>query len=251
MLSKTNLHIFSPIIVLLLLSSCGQKPTYKLTPLEPKTSYDQVSKTTETGDVIIRCSTCSRQYIRELFGKQSDTLLGLRSRKRIVPVQLYIENNSDYTWSLSPFDIHIPLADVEIVKARFTKAATKKGLASLGSHACFGLLCVSVGTAASLLNPILGASIFGVGCSMLITAPIFSHNKAASVAEQNARYAYTLDNLTLTHDTLIHPHERVNKLIFVQQYNMSDRCAMRLCNAANPDHTMLYQLYIDSRVRKT
>lgn len=251
-ISHTLLNRFSipSFAVLLLLSGCAQKPTYKLTPLEPKTTYDQVTKNTETGEVMVRCNTCSRQYIRELLGKQGDALMGLRSRKRIIPVQIYVENNSDYAWSLSPYDVHLPLADIELVTSRFVKAATKKGLASLGTHATFGLLGISLGTAASILHPVLGASIFGVGCSLLITAPVFSHNKAAAVGEQNARYAYALENITLTKDTLIHPHERLSKLIFVEQHKVADQFGLRLCNAHDPDHTMMYQLYLDAHIRQ-
>ncbi len=247
-LTSFNKPSFIPLIVLLALSGCSKKPTYRLTPLEPKTTYDQVTKKTETGEVTVRCNTCSRQYIRELLGKQGDALLGLRSRKRIIPVQLYVENNSEYAWSLSPYDVHLPLADMELVTSRFVKAATKKGLASLGTHATFGLLGISLGTAASILHPVLGASIFGAGCSMLITAPVFSHNKAAAVGEQNARYAYALKQITLIENTVVHPHERLNKLIFVEQPKISEQFGLRLCNAHDPDHTMMYQLYIDKHI---
>ncbi len=251
-ISHTSFNRFSTssFALLLLLSGCAQKPTYTLKPLEPKTTYDQVTKKTESGEVMVRCNTCSRQYIRELLGKQGDALMGLRSRKRIIPVQIYVENNSDCAWSLSPYDVHLPLADMDLVASRFIKAATKKGLASLGTHATFGLLGISLGTAASILHPVLGASLFGAGCSMLITAPVFSLNKAAAIGEQNARYAYALDSITLTKDTVIHPHEQLNKLIFIEQYKVADQFGLRLCNAHDPDHTMMYQLYLDTHIRQ-
>jgi hypothetical protein len=246
--SQVIVSIFpiSLLALLLFLSGCSRKPTYQLKPLEPQKTYDQVTKKTETGEVMVRCNTCSRQYIREILGKQGDALMGLRSHKRIIPVQIYIENNSDYAWMLSPYDVHLPLTDMELVTSRFIKAATKKGLASLSAHTTFGLLGISLGTAASIFHPALGASLFGAGCSMLITAPVFSHNKAAAIGEQNAHYKHVLDTITLTKDTIIHPHDRLSKLIFVEQRKATDQFGLRLCNAHNVDHTMLYQLYLNT-----
>ena len=46
--------------LLILLAGCKQqKPTYTLKPLQPRTAYDQLTKKTETGEVTVRCATCS------------------------------------------------------------------------------------------------------------------------------------------------------------------------------------------------
>jgi hypothetical protein len=235
---------------LLFIAGCGPKPTYKLSPLEPRTCYDQLTKKTETGDVSVRCTTLSRNDIRSVFGKQGDALLGLRSHKRIIPVQLYIENNSGYTWSLSPYDVRLPLADMQKVKGRFLKAATKKGLASFTLGSGFGIAVAGLGATASIFHPILGASMIGAGCSMMFMAPVISHNKTAYFSEQNTRYSYLLDDMTLTEDLIIHPQQNVSKLIFVENNQMQDHFALRLCNHHNDDHTMLYNLYLDQKVHR-
>lgn len=244
-------HHFFPLCILplVLLSGCGPKPTYKLTPLASRTSFDQLTKKTETGEVTVRCSAVSRKNIRTIFGKQGDALLALRSKKRILPIQLHIQNDSDYTWALSPYDVKLPLADVDMVKRRFLKAATKKGIASytIGSGLGIGLACL--GGAASMFSPVVGASLIGAGCSMIFMAPIASHNKTAQLSEQNARYSYILDDITLSDDLIIHPHETVNSLVFVEHKNVQNQFSIRLCNHHNDEHTILYNLFVDTRVR--
>ncbi len=247
----TSKHTFSTFVTLLiLLSGCGPKPSYKLSPLEPRTSYDQLTKKTETGEVTVRCSTATRKDIRNIFGKQGDALLGLRSKKRIIPVQLHMENNSGYTWSLSPYDIRLPLADMQIVKNRFLKAATKKGLASFTIGSGLGVGVAVLGGATSMFHPIVGASLIGAGCSMILMAPIASHSKTAHISQQNEHYCHILDKMTLLDDVIIHPHETVNKLIFVEHKNLKDHFGLRLCNHHNDDHTMLYNLYLDTNKRR-
>lgn len=248
---KTLVSFSISSLMLLFLSGCGQKPSYQLVPLKQKVAYDQVVKQTEKGDVTIRCCRCSKEYIRKALGKQGDALLGLRSHKRIVPVQISIENNSDYAWTLSPYDIHVPLVDLSVVKSRFVKGATQKGIASLGFYTGFGLLCISFGTAASILHPVVGASIFGLGCSMLITGPVFSHKTAAAVGQQNAYYEHVLDTLVLHKELTVHPHEQESRLVFIEQRNIPDVLNIRLCNARQVDHTMLYQLYLDMPGKKS
>lgn len=239
-------NIFHSSIIMLCLSGCGKQPSYQLTPLEPRMHYDQMTKATETGDVTMRCRICTKQYMREVLGKQADVLLG-RSYKRIVPLHITIENNSSYAWSLSPYDVHLPVADMQLVASRFVKSAAPQGLVSLGAHIALGVACISLGTAASILHPMLGASIFGAGCSMIIMAPMFSHHKAAAVGEQNARYETVLNTIALTDNVIIHPHEQINKLIFVEHKNLvHNTFKVRLCNAHDNDHTMLYTLHLDT-----
>jgi hypothetical protein len=231
--------------LLLFLSGCGYKPTYELAPLKQKVSYDQITKTTDKGNVTVRCRICSREYVREVLGKQADALMGLRSNKRIVPIQIYIENSSDYIWSLSPYDVHAPLVDIEIVKSRFLKGATQKGLVSLGGYTALGLMCICVGTGASLLHPVAGVSIFGIGCSLLLTGPMISHNISANTGKQNACYEHVLDSLSLTDDIIIHPQEHISKLLFIEKKNMQQLLSIRLCDVRNNDHTLFYQLCAD------
>ncbi len=233
------------IVLLLLFSGCGYKPTYQLAPLKQKVAYDQVTKETDKGDVTVRCRICSREYARQVLGRQANALISLRSGKCIVPIQIYIENNSDYIWSLSQYDIHAQMIDLGVVKARFLKCATQKGLLSLGGHTALGLLCICLGTGASLLHPVAGASIFGLGCSLLLTGPIISHNISATTGKQNACYEHVLDSLTLTNEVIIHPQEHITKLLFIEKKNMPELLSIRLCDLRNNDHTMLYQLYID------
>lgn len=243
-----SLFLFS--FILLFLSGCGYKPTYELAPLKQKVAYDQITKTTDKGDVTVRCRICSREYIREVLGKQADALMSLRSNKRIIPVQIYIENSSDYIWSLSPYDIHASLVDIDIVKSRFLKGATQKGLASLGGYTALGLLCICLGTGASLLHPIAGASIFGIGCSLLLTGPMISHNVSANTGKQNACYEHVLDSLSLTDDIIIHPQEHISKLLFIEKKNMQQLLSVRLCDVRNNDHTIFYQLCVDMSTNK-
>lgn len=247
---KTFLLLLLFSFISLFLSGCGYKPTYQLAPLKQKVTYDQITKKTDKGDVTVRCRICSREYVREVLGKQADALMSLRSNKRIIPVQIYIENSSDYIWSLSPYDIHVPLVNVEVVKSRFFKCATQKGLASLGAYTALGLLCICFGTGASLLHPVAGASIFGIGCSLLLTGPMISHNVSANAGKQNACYEHVLDSLTLTNDIIIHPQEHMSKLLFIEKKNMPELLHIRLCDVRNEDHTIFYQLYIDTPSNK-
>ncbi len=246
--TSTTIRLAPLMVILMLLSGCGPHPSFHLQPLEPKTTYDQVTKELVT----VRCATCSRQYIRRLFGRQGDALLGLRSHRRIIPIQITIENNSETSWVLSPFDIKLPMADFNEVKARFTKSAATKGLASFIMGTVGSLVLVSFGAAASILHPIPGAIMLGLAGFGMITIPLKSHRTAAEFGEQNAYYKQALDHLALRDDIVVHPKETTSKLIFVQRkYILREKSVrLRLFDHDNPDRTMLYHLYLDNNFRR-
>ena len=241
----------SSFLLLVLLAGCSsRKPTYRLKPLVARASYDQITKKTETGNVTVRCATCSRSDLHEIFGKQGNALLSKQAGKRITPVQIYIENDSNYTWTLSPYDIRLPLTDITTVKNRFNCAATARGLTSFTLASGFGISLAGLGAAASIFHPLIGASIIGAGCSLILMAPIRSHAKTAQMSAQNMHFSHVLDMLSLNDDLVIHPREKISKLIFVEQDGIKDNFVLRLCNEENPDHTISYNLYFDHRIRR-
>ncbi len=246
--NKKLFRLCSLVALCALLAGCGPQPSFRLQPLKPKTTYDQLTK----DGVTVRLATCSRQYIRELFGKQGDALLGLRSHRRIIPIQITIENNSDQSWMLCPYDIRLPLADFDEVKARFTKAAATKGLASYVVGTAGSVMFASFGAAASILHPIPGTIMLALAGVGLITIPLKSHRTAAEFGEQNAYYKQALEHLALREDVVVHPQETVNKLIFVERKYLRKESDVRLRIFAqnNPDHTMLYNLYLDPKIRR-
>lgn len=250
---KTSLQTicYSSIALLMLLAGCKQqKPSYSLKPLQPRTAYDQITKKTETGEVTVRCATCSRKDLHTIFGKSGDALLTKHNGNRITPVQIYIENNSGYTWSLSPYDIRLPLADIQEIKNRFACSAAGRGLTSFTMTGGCGIALAGLGAAASIFHPILGASIIGAGCSLIFIAPVRSHNKTAHISSQNMHFAHVLDSLSLGDNVIVHPREQVSKLIFVEHKGKHDSFILRLCNNDNPDHTMSYSLYFEQESRK-
>ena len=240
------------VLLLILLAGCKQqKPTYKLKPLQPRTSYDQLTKKTETGEVTVRCTTCSRKDLHAIFGKQGNALLTKQNGSRLTPVQLYVENNSDYTWSLSPYDIRLHLADMQDVKDRFATGAAARGLTSFTLTSGCGIALAGFGAAASICHPILGASIIGAGCSLLFLAPVRSHNKTAQVSAQNMHFSHVIDAISLSEENLvIHPHEQASRLIYVDRKHIQDSFILRLCNQNAPDHTISYNLFFEPEPRK-
>lgn len=245
----TTLHTFrytSIALIVLLIAGCKQqKPTYSLKPLLPRTAYDQLTKKTETGEVTVRCATCSRTDLHVIFGKTGDVLLTKQGGHRITPIQIYIENNSSYTWSLSPYDIRLPLADIQEVKNRFACSATTRGLTSFTMTGGCGIILAGLGAAASIFHPVLGASIIGAGCSLIFIAPVRSHHKTAHLSSQNMHFAHIIDSICLGENVIVHPREQISKLIFVQHTNKQDSFILRLCNNDNPDHTISYSLYFE------
>lgn len=229
---------------LIILSGCTkQQPTYTLKPLQPRTAYDQITKKTETGEVTVRCATCSNKDLQAVLGKEARSLYS-RNDKGFAPIQLYIENNSGYTWSLSPYDIRLPLVDMQEVKQKLNCGATARGLTSFTLTGGCGLALAGLGAAASIFHPVLGASCIGAGCSLMLLAPIRSHNKTARLSSQNIRFEHALDAISLNEDVTVHPREHVNKLIFVKNNCSRDTFLVRLCNKDNPDHTISYTLYL-------
>ena len=252
-MSATSFHTirYCSITLLIILAGCKQqKPSYSLKPLQPRTAYDQLTKKTETGEVTVRCATCSRKDLQAIFGKPGDALLTKHGGNRITPVQIYIENNSGYTWSLSPYDIRLPLADIEEVKNRFAYSATARGLTSFTMTGGCGIALAGLGAAASIFHPILGASIIGAGCSLIFIAPVRSHSKTAQLSSQNMHFAHVIDNIALGDNVIVHPREQVSKLIFVEHKRTHDNFILRLCNNDNPDHTISYSLYFEQESRK-
>lgn len=250
-ITSQNITRYGSISLLILLAGCKQqKPTYTLKPLQPRTSYDQLTKKTETGEVTVRCATCSRKDLHIIFGKPGDALLTGRGGNRITPVQLHIENNSGYTWSLSPYDIRLPLADMHEVKNRFASGATARGLTSFTLTSGCGIALAGFGAAASIFHPILGASIMGAGCSLILIAPVRSHNKTAQISAQNMHFAHVLDAISLNENLIVHPREQISRLIFVEHKHAPDNFVLRLCNHDNPDHTVSYNLFFEQATRK-
>jgi hypothetical protein len=234
------------IISLILLAGCGpQKPTYSLKSLQPHTRYDQLTKKTETGEITVRCATCTRKDIQAILGKSGDVLFSKYNGDRIVPVQLYIENNSAYTWLLSPYDIQLPLTKIEKVKDRFIHGATARGLASFTVASGLGITIAGLGAAASIFHPIIGASMIGFGCSIICIAPLRSHSKTAHISAQNMHFTHVLDAISLHEPIFVHPHEQVNKLFFVEHEARQETFIMRLSDRHNPDHTISYNLSLE------
>ena len=232
------------ISLLVLLAGCGpHRPTFNLKPLQPRTAYDQLTKKTECGDVTVRCAPCSRKDLHEIFGKPGNALLAGKKGTRITPVQLCIENNSGYTWSLSPYDIRLPLADIGNVKSRFVCGAAARGLTSYTLTSGCGIALASIGAATSIFHPLIGASVMGVGCSLLLIAPVRSHTKTAQISAQNMHFAHVIDNISLTDELVIHPRQQVSKLIYVEDAGEQESFMLRLCNQDNLDHTIAYNLY--------
>lgn len=227
----------------LILSGCGsRKPTHALNPLQPRTAYDQITKKTEIGEVTVRCASCSRNELTHIFGRQGNSLLIKHAGMRIVPVQLYIENNSEYTWTLSPYDIRLPLADMQEIKNNCMRGATAHGITSFTLTGSSGIALAGLGAAASIFHPVLGASLIGAGCSLMLIAPVRSHTTTARISAQNAHFSHVLDTLTLGEQVVVYPREQVSKLIFVKQTDAKDSFMLRLCDRDNPDHTLSFNM---------
>lgn len=232
------------VLTLLLLTGCSrQKTNLTLSPLQPHMPYDEMVKKTEGGDVIVRCAPCSKKELDDLLGQPSNRLFGKQQGIHITPVKLYIENQSNYAWSLSPYDVQLPLAEIKEVKDRLLSGATMRGLASFTATGGCGILLTGLGAAASIFHPLIGASLIGLGCSIIVIAPLRSHSKAVTLSARNIQLDHTIETISLNDTVIIHPHEEVSKLIFIKNYSPIQKDFMlRLYNHLAPDQTIAYKL---------
>ncbi len=222
--------------VLILLPGCVQQFRYEPKPLPILNSYNASFEDIQQS-VSLFARKLSYHDGKDLFNGNGKYLY---NGGTLVPVQLTIENNSSFAWTLSPNHIEIEQAPFYVVRKQVSNntAARIATIAILGT--LFSIPAIVIGAIAVPTGVILGSGLL-ILSSVSIGTGIATGTAATSVAvyegyrsaAQNVSIEEDIHRISLLNEITIQPGKKISKLIFIPQKQFLSSFNIEFTNAAN------------------